>query len=1410
NLLTLLEDSAFVKLVRKHLYALLKEYEANILSPKNWVLNQASNVSALQEGGTFLHTLWRKVQTVVTPLLANLVSVIDRDCNLDLLVDEGQDIRELWFEIFGSKEMLNVPYVTEINMLIVQSHVIGGDTMHCKMPFSWCIKDFLDELMMQSFRLRTGHSFQHFHELFLNTSFGRYMAENVNERVKKELFKRYLQDFVSMTIKVASDDESELLCQALASCINEVWGQKQDEQKPTLLHIHFAFYSYRRRLQNLSRIISLQPEIVSPLRRNQHSRNCPEMVLDVRAAQACVEYLEPQNLDSDSLCRDWMRQVKRLQVSMELIFSEQSLRQYGDRCKEELSPVSNGWERIHVLSLFVEHMLLGFKSEDLQLKKLVLKHMKTLSKVLEGKSDVKSTKPFEAVIEILKSCKKAAVDQLFRFGVHCGVCMREPGEPVDLPCHHMFCLTCIKASLETGQTSCPTCRQDLPNDFQFRVSEDLRSTFKKNGDFRRRCNGFFIDLLSTVCFKDNKPPSKEVITHLLSYLKIETEHKEVQTKDLSPFDESPDKNPVVRSVILKLLLKFSFNEVQEYLQQHLSTVEESRFVDEGDKSELYGLYINCLEDAMWEKMSLGSNKAEDLQSYKKEIEFLHFCLSELTSISETVSIQHLQYVAQLRLILTMAAQLISDKLSGKVVPDVANDFLKMVIKLCEDSGNDWYRVYLIRKISEWQGVELVQSLVKQTEFCWLFPEEIKKQNEDGGLMDQFLVYGEEYKTVRDAVAKALMDGEVEQIEEVLEQCRASPRTRAVFILLALFREVTTLYGSPNTGLHPSAEKCEAFGELIQGSSYLFDKEMRNFASTLINNKLGALSIQSGQTPAENIVIELVIHLAVILLTTNNVLLLPLKQLGLQPDNMQGAFIPTMPDDMVAVAQAAIQQDYGHLTWYVCRNNHPCFVDECGLPMERGKCLECGEEVGGDHHKALQGFTPVQLQQDHTRPGHILGDPERRNNPDALDTKNMSLTPFTLVRLVTHLAMLLGASENCDSVQKIIHPPVEDVYLFLSQHIMKDLDQLTQALAKGADDTVTTAHLILRSLQEPVQVDQYNIDANLPTKASRNTWETAVATDIMTPKLKMVDQLLHGAKGHITNDSRVSSNFILRTTLGDDCKFLTSLQQTSEVHSSAVWSCRQRLSLLSLTHIIEYSEQKEELPLLWKFLQKEKEYRQIMFLPDIVTLQNVLVKKYQNASEKIVGSISEFLENQKERRMWYEKQIKTFLKTWNLLRVHITTNELKIPEEFCGSDLDMNSDLQYLLPRRQGPGLCATGLVSYLVTLQNELVYAVERHTGEDSSSYKVAIADLMEQHVICYDVEKDLLPLVLSNCQYSLERGRETISEYDLPRIQQQILTRFLQGKPFITRSGIPTLINTQEKDYVSIFKAIKGQVPQV
>ena len=52
-----------------------------------------------------------------------------------------------------------------------------------------------------------------------------------------------------------------------------------------------------------------------------------------------------------------------------------------------------------------------------------------------------------------------------------------------------------------------------------------------------------------------------------------------------------------------------------------------------------------------------------------------------------------------------------------------------------------------------------------------------------------------------------------------------------------------------------------------------------------------------------------------------------------------------------------------------------------------------------------------LRDDRTQTGHVLGDPRRRAQPDMMDTKNMSPVPFNLVRLLTHMAMLLGSTNH---------------------------------------------------------------------------------------------------------------------------------------------------------------------------------------------------------------------------------------------------------------------------------------------------------------------------------------------------------------------------------------------------------------
>uniref|UniRef100_A0AAZ3REY3 RING-type E3 ubiquitin transferase n=1 Tax=Oncorhynchus tshawytscha TaxID=74940 RepID=A0AAZ3REY3_ONCTS len=1092
-LLTLLTDNQqiraeFLRTVKRRLHSLLSTHDDNTLklSSNNWVIKEASNIDALQEGGTFRHTLWKRVQAVVIPFLAQLVSVIDRDRNLDILQDSnsGEAVKKLWLDIFGNDKLLEVPYTkldrnSESKTILVQNYIGLDKNIGCIMPFSWRIRDYLDELWV--------HALQH-----EGSGFG------------------------------------------------------------------------------------LQP---------------------------------------------------------------------------------------------------------------------------------------------------------------CPVCMSDPHDPLSLPCDHIYCLACIRQWLVPGQMFCPLCMQAVPDDFALRPSEDIRVLINQNARFRKQCNTFFIDLVSTVCFKDNSPPCRAIILHLLSFLMVE-----ILTKALSPFDDSVDKNPVVRSVVLKLLLKYSFDEVKDYLQQHLTAVEQSNILEKSDKNELYSLYINCLEVGVHMQQACMQDERVFLGDFLQ------------LDAGHAATVEYLQQVARVRMGLDRAADLLEESPNGVAA------FLTSVVELCRRSGNDWYRVYLIRKICSQRGVEFVQKLLKVADIRWLFPAEVLQQ-------------------VLWSFCLSLWESNVGS---------NTMSVPTVYLLLALFREVTSLYRSANDSFHPKPQ-CQALLAFIQASKVLVSPEVRAFAQALVANRLGPLEVRPRASGAQCVVVELSIHLAAVLLCGNQGLLTPLQQLALLPANMQRAFLPTMPEDMLAVAHKAM----GQLQWYFCPNNHPCTIGECGQPMERSRCLDCGLEIGGDNHIAVPGFQAVQIQGDRTQTGHVLGEPRRRDNLDMQDTKNMSPVPFNLLRLVTHMAMLLGASSHPQVIGAIIKPPVPDPGAFLWAHLLKDLEQVTRSLGKGSDDTVNTVHLVISSLLGPHQPGPVPYDNLLSTKEARNGWETT-----------HLDRRLKEVNAFVRADLRVSSNPVMRLVFGDPRLFLASLPRESLIHSSAVWSCRERVSLLSLTHIVEQHNGRDSLPMLWRFLQREAELRLVKFLPDILALQRDLVKRFQNVTDLTCHTIADFLHSQKKR-------VKIFLTTWNQLRVSLATNgEIKIPGEFCREDLDLTSDFLVLLPRRQGPGLCSTALVSYLIALHNELVYCVDKHTGEETS-YTVSPADLSDLHVIRYEPERDLLPLVLSNCQYSVERGQEALHEYDLPKIQQQILARFLQGKPLITLNGIPTLVNRHDRNYENILKDVKGKVQQ-
>ncbi|OQV06998.1 AAA domain-containing protein [Cladophialophora immunda] len=56
--------------------------------------------------------------------------------------------------------------------------------------------------------------------------------------------------------------------------------------------------------------------------------------------------------------------------------------------------------------------------------------------------------------------------------------------------------------------------------------------------------------------------------------------------------------------------------------------------------------------------------------------------------------------------------------------------------------------------------------------------------------------------------------------------------------------------------------------------------------------------------------------------------------------------------LVINAMASGFRGSGH--WYTCANNHPFTVGECGMPMERARCPQCGAPVGGQDHTPAEG------------------------------------------------------------------------------------------------------------------------------------------------------------------------------------------------------------------------------------------------------------------------------------------------------------------------------------------------------------------------------------------------------------------------------------------------------------------------
>jgi hypothetical protein len=132
--------SITVRIIKKA----LKMKEQHHYQQHEWILDEAKNMDALQEGGTFQNALVRKFDKLVVPIFAQILSLVDRHSNLDILLSSDKDeISKLWIDFYMSDYVTHqiLSHITKESSKIT----INKTAFLCRFPFVWVIDNFIKQ-----------------------------------------------------------------------------------------------------------------------------------------------------------------------------------------------------------------------------------------------------------------------------------------------------------------------------------------------------------------------------------------------------------------------------------------------------------------------------------------------------------------------------------------------------------------------------------------------------------------------------------------------------------------------------------------------------------------------------------------------------------------------------------------------------------------------------------------------------------------------------------------------------------------------------------------------------------------------------------------------------------------------------------------------------------------------------------------------------------------------------------------------------------------------------------------------------------------------------------------------------------------------------------------------------------------
>ncbi|PVD28712.1 hypothetical protein C0Q70_11306 [Pomacea canaliculata] len=1446
---------------------IMEQKEQEMVQAKDWLLREAAQIESVKKAGTWRQS-WRQcLERKVIPILAGIIAYLDTNNNLDLLYNDGGDtnnswMQQLWLRIFVHQGIDHLNYrhlqymyrKQELQEFAVHCECAGAALFSAILPFSWILIQLVENALSGASEsegnLATTDAVVE--QSFICQCLKTVLSDLPDERQK--VFELYISDLLHFSFALTSCQHEVLYQSIIAALAQSDVNLTQLELGAAFVRLNKTLHNSKSRLQNILEMSACQPSpFESFVTETSHLMKAEdEMTQDVTVLTLLVENLKPHpsQFKVEEERQKWVSNYNSIAPIITRIINEVNTNNtnipethdeeaeeveqkglggtvcklpYERKCIRQLREVNCMWTRASAVKLFLDFTE-PLRKKQTKLQEALKKDVKyqLLWTLLDDDANLKTKKTLEGVDKFLKHANGHVIKRLLGKMTSCDYCdAKMESAPVKLPCSHIMCNSCWR--LADNKRKCPQCHFIIPRDWKYGDNNDSKAQSELE-IYQRQVSGFLMALVSQLCFAGQEPPEPEAVKHIFGYIIHKAKNTTLQTKQMMVVTDLIDPTPVLRSFLLRLLLRYKEADVMPNLEEYYKKSWEllkqqgtaSNQKDSSSLLELSLLIMHCVEDLYQEQDAQARKALGDLNVEEEAVQVCHTLRSMQVSLGDPqVELSLIWLLGQLRFMLNKCTDFIQATLGGSRSPYLTSelkDILKAIMRLCQHTDNDWPKKFLIKQLCQKFGMQAylkLSLLVKKEKLLdWFAVEETEVQE----VSDRYLVCDRHYRAVRERLAELKVSRDQEtsstQLKQVLKNSRLAVNQQEQLLLLAVHREVSMTY------IHQIPQQSRADMELAV-STFVKDCDViqnKALAQQLCQNQLGApgspLYIQQGQDLAEQGLVCFLAHLLIVLCRHEQTsqLLLPLSSLIHQPGSMTNSFLPTMPQDNLDEVLKAVGETP---ELYHCPNGHRYLVGgegQCKMPVVEAACNVCGARIGGVGHTPAHHNVRDQ-RQDQTQTGHILGAAQHRAG-EALPERQLSPVECFILRFLTHAALYLGASNpvHATTIASMIQPRItqQEVCPYFWNHLEHDLQVLCRAIGRSPDEAYLLLHYLCHQLTRDSKVGARQVGANLlNSKEERLHWERMFADKFIMPVLQIV---------HETD--------VMTSRADNSLEHLPS--------SPAVWCYR---PVITVEHFFrQFHLQIESQPATHTkypatslFRAESHVLRALHYVPAILRAQRRLLTQLCRRLDRAEAAnlkIADFMKDKESKGL--ADLFQPFCNAWEIVKERLITYRcltpmeglVSLPQEFSNYVITKNSPLAVLLPSTRGPGLCAYILLYYLLVQHNEFLHRYCKLTKQRYESLpEVEGQAVMEGHLVGYAPE-ELLPLVLSHCNYSLKLGESTNLEYDFESFERLLIHSFMQCKSRVKRHDnglvdIKTMVYTADTTSSRLFKQLREKINQ-